>query len=136
MRRQPPRAYFCVPTGSASLPGTLIPASRVRAPMAAADAEKEATARFLREHFRRHYASTKLVLPDRYARREFGFMFFQAGIVQRHLGFSKEDDLREFLVARTPAHAYYSSAHYETPDAPTMEEKGWLGAELVFALGG
>ena len=102
--------------------------------MAAADAEKEATARFLREHFRRHYASTKLVLPDRYARREFGFMFFQAGIVQRHLGFSKEDDLREFLVARTPAHAYYSSAYYETPDAPTMEEKGWLGADLIFDL--
>lgn len=98
------------------------------------EGEKEATARFLRDEFRRYYASTKPTLPDRFGRREFGFMFWSAGIVQRHLDFAKEDDLRAFLRARVPAHVYYSSAYYETPGAGTMEEKGWLGADLVFDL--
>jgi DNA primase small subunit len=31
-------------------------------------------------------------------------------------------------------HVYFSSAYYESPGAPTMEEKGWLGADLVFDL--
>jgi len=98
------------------------------------EGEKEATARFLREEFRRYYVKTKPTLPDRFGRREFGFMFWSPGMVQRHLGFAKEDELRAFLRARAPAHVYYSSAYYETPGAPTMEEKGWLGADLVFDL--
>jgi len=102
--------------------------------MAAPDPGKEASTEFLREQFRRYYRSRRPTLPDRFGRREFGFMFWTAGIVQRHVGFSKEDDLRGFLTNRVPAHAYYSSAYYETPDAKTMEEKGWLGADLVFDL--
>jgi DNA primase small subunit len=98
------------------------------------DDAKAATAGWVRDHFRRYYASTKPSLPDRFGRREFGFMFWSAGMVQRHIGFSREDDLRRFLETRVPAHVYYSSAYYETPDAPTMEEKGWLGADLIFDL--
>src|SRR3989442_2377443 len=102
--------------------------------MAATDASKEATNNFLKAHFRRYYEQTKPILPDRFGRREFGFMFWTAGIVQRHLGFSREDELKSFLVSRVPAHVYYSSAYYEKPNASTMEEKGWLGADLVFDL--
>ena len=102
--------------------------------MAAPDPSKEATTNFLKAHFRRYYDTTKPTLPDRFGRREFGFMFWTAGIVQRHLGFSREEDLRSFLSNRVPAHVYYSSAYYETPNAPTMEEKGWLGADLIFDL--
>ena len=102
--------------------------------MAVPDSAKEATTRFLRREFHRYYDTTKPILPDRFGRREFGFMFWTPGIVQRHLGFSKEEDLRSFLLDRVPAHAYYSSAYYEKPDAPTMEEKGWLGADLIFDL--
>jgi DNA primase small subunit len=102
--------------------------------MAAADPAKEATANFVRAQFHRYYAGTKPDLPDRFGRREFGFMFWTAGIVQRHLGFDHEKDLHSFLRSRVPAHAYYSSAYYEKPDAPTMEEKGWLGADLIFDL--
>src|SRR5438093_3026840 len=102
--------------------------------MAAADASKEASNNFVKAHFRRYYEQTKPILPDRFGRREFGFMFWTAGIVQRHLGFSREDELKSFLVSRVPAHVYYSSAYYEKPNASTMEEKGWLGADLVFDL--
>ncbi len=102
--------------------------------MAVPDPAKEATTNFLKGQFRRYYESTKPTLPDRFGRREFGFMFWTAGIVQRHLGFSKEDELRSYLTSRVPAHAYYSSAYYDNPNAPTMEEKGWLGADLIFDL--
>jgi len=98
------------------------------------DRAKEATTQFLKAHFHRYYDTTKPTLPDRFGRREFGFMFWTAGIVQRHIGFSKEEELKAFLTSRVPAHAYYSSAYYEKPGAPTMEEKGWLGADLIFDL--
>ena len=102
--------------------------------MAVPDRAKEATTQFLKTQFHRYYDRSKPTLPDRFGRREFGFMFWTAGIVQRHLGFSKEEELKSFLTSRTPAHAYYSSAYYEKPGAPTMEEKGWLGADLIFDL--
>jgi len=73
-------------------------------------------------------------LPPRFARREFGFMFWEAGMMQRHQSFKSAEALRDFLAQRTPMHVYYSSAYYDKPGAPTMEEKGWLGADLVFDL--
>jgi len=102
--------------------------------LAVPDRAKEATTQFLKTQFHRYYDRSKPTLPDRFGRREFGFMFWTAGIVQRHLGFSKEEELKSFLTSRIPAHAYYSSAYYEKPSAPTMEEKGWLGADLIFDL--
>ena len=102
--------------------------------MTATDPAKEAASRFLRTQFQRYYETSKPQLPDRFGRREFGFMFWTAGIVQRHLGFQKEEELKAFLASRVPSHVYYSSAYYETPGAPTMDQKGWLGADLIFDL--
>ena len=104
------------------------------AALAVPNLAKEATTNFLAAQFHRYYDTRKPTLPDRFGRREFGFMFWTAGIVQRHLGFSREEELHKFLSSRVPAHVYYSSAYYETPSAPTMEEKGWLGADLIFDL--
>ena len=84
--------------------------------------------------FRRHYESRELLVPDRFPRREFGFMFWGPGMMMRHQGFSTAKELRDFLVQRVPMHVYHSSAYYEDPAAPTMEEKGWLGADLIFAF--
>jgi DNA primase small subunit len=94
----------------------------------------EATVAWIRERFRRYYKQVELDLPPRFARREFGFMFWEAGMMQRHQSFKSGESLRNFLAQRTPMHVYYSSAYYENPGAPTMEEKGWLGADLVFDL--
>jgi DNA primase small subunit len=33
-----------------------------------------------------------------------------------------------------PQHTYYSTAYYEKPDAGTMADKGWCGADLIFDL--
>jgi DNA primase small subunit len=89
---------------------------------------------FLKKHFSDYYSSADLYLPERFGKREWGFMFFEGGFMQRHLAFSSEDSLKEFLLYRTPAHVYHSSAYYKTPDASTMAEKDWLGADLIFDL--
>ncbi|HLE47321.1 MAG TPA: DNA primase small subunit domain-containing protein, partial [Candidatus Thermoplasmatota archaeon] len=73
-------------------------------------------------------------MPDRFARREFGFLLHGQKFFLRHVGFPTQREFREFLVRRAPAHSYYSTAFYKDPDAKTMVEKGWLGAELIFDL--
>jgi len=89
---------------------------------------------FVRSWFSRYYETCPPPAPERFGRREFGFMFIDRGFVQRHICFSRVSDLHDFLVRNTPAHTYYSSAYYENPAAATMEEKGWLGADLIFDL--
>ena len=91
-------------------------------------------ARFLRDWFRRYYSGSSIEPPDRFGRREFGFMFFDRNFMQRHTAFSRTSELEAFLRASVPAHCYYSTAYYQSPGAATMEEKTWLGADLIFDL--
>ncbi len=89
---------------------------------------------FMREWFQRYYLSRPPRPPERMDRREFGFMFFDREYVQRHLGFEGVGELHSFMQGQVPSHAYYSSAYYQFPGAPTMEEKKWIGADLIFDL--
>ena len=52
----------------------------------------------------------------------------------RHLKFATENDIMEFIRKNFPAHSYYSSAYYKNPEAQRMDEKGWMGADLIFDL--
>ena len=90
--------------------------------------------RFLLKSFRKYYRANTPILPDRFTRREFGFMFFDKSFVQRHLGFANQKELRNYMIGNVPAHSYYSTSYYRKPAAPTMDEKEWLGAELIFDL--
>ena len=90
--------------------------------------------RFLFKAFRKYYRANMPILPDRFTRREFGFMFFDRTYVQRHMRFARPDDLRRFMTGQVPSHSYYSTSYYRKPDAPTMDEKDWMGAELIFDL--
>jgi len=103
---------------------------RGRAPLSTMAGELE----FVMGWFRRYYTQCPPPPPPRFGRREFGFMFFDKGFMQRHLSFTRASDLQDFLVRQVPAHAYHSSAYYELPGAPTMEEKCWKGADLIFDL--
>ena len=89
---------------------------------------------FLKEEFRKYYKANKLELPDRFGRREFAFIFFGGKGMMRHLGFEKRYQFTNFLKEKAPSDIYYSSAYYQKPDAPTMQEKNWMGAELIFDL--
>jgi DNA primase small subunit len=94
----------------------------------------DANSRFLLKSFRKYYKENHPIMPDRFTKREFGFMFFDRQMVQRHMGFPTPEELNRFMIAQVPSHSYYSTAYYRKPSAPTMEEKEWLGAELIFDL--
>ena len=89
---------------------------------------------FVKNRFKEYYETCKITLPDRFGRREFAFIFFGGRGMFRHLSFDKRTQFTHFVKDKTPAHAYYSSAYYQYPDAPTMQEKNWMGAELIFDL--
>ncbi|HUV24480.1 MAG TPA: DNA primase catalytic subunit PriS [Methanomassiliicoccales archaeon] len=89
---------------------------------------------FIMKWFGNYYRECPPPPPERFGRREFAFMFFGKDYIQRHLSFSKVGEMQDFFPSRIPSHAYHSSAYYATPGAPTMEEKSWLGADLIFDL--
>jgi len=95
---------------------------------------QDPTQSFIIKRFKKYYDGETIEIPDRLSRREFGFMFFDRTYVLRHIGFKTRKELKGYLVDNAPAHAYHSSAYYEKPDAPTMAEKSWMGADLVFDL--
>jgi len=92
------------------------------------------TIEFLKKRFADNYKNFELYLPDRFGRREWGFMFLGESFMQRHRAFQNIKGVKKFLVDRVPAHVYHSAAYYERPDASTMIEKNWLGADLIFDL--
>ncbi len=99
---------------------------------------KPATLEFVKQRFSEYYQKTVHLAPPSIEQREWGFVLFSPGYpeihMRRHIGFSSRDELFGYVKNLVPAHAYYSVAYYERPDAPTMKEKGWLGADLIFDL--
>lgn len=90
---------------------------------------------FISEQFMRYYASWAKAVeaPPEISRREFGFLSFGGKNMFRHIGFDDVQHLRKYLTDYAPAHTYFSAAYYEAPMA-AMENKGWLGADLVFDI--
>jgi DNA primase small subunit len=97
-----------------------------------------ATTEFLRQRFTDYYKKTSLVAPSSLEQREWGFVLFNplsdAMWMRRHIGFSGRDELFQYIKNIIPRHVYYSTAYYEKPDAGTMADKGWCGADLIFDL--
>ncbi|RPI37676.1 MAG: DNA primase catalytic subunit PriS [Methanoregulaceae archaeon] len=97
-----------------------------------------ATTEFLRQRFCDYYKKTVLVSPPSLEQREWGFVLFNPGAtdmrMRRHVSFSSRDELTSYIQNLIPQHTYYSTAYYEKPDAGTMADKGWCGADLIFDL--
>lgn len=89
---------------------------------------------FQKNVFRKYYSKNTLTLPDRFGRREFAFIFFGGKGMMRHVSFEKKNQFSKFINEKSPSDIYYSSAYYKKPYAPTMQEKEWMGAELIFDL--
>ena len=51
----------------------------------------------------------------------------------RHLAFAGSGEATAEILKQTPSSVYCSNARYESPSLP-MDEKGWLGAELIFDI--
>lgn len=89
---------------------------------------------YLKEKFAEYYKNPDIAVPPHPSKREYGFLFFDSRMMKRHMAFPTRDELIDFLGKNIPTHAYYSSAYYDTPDAPSMNQKGWCGADLIFDL--
>ncbi len=91
--------------------------------------------RYVQRQFLNYYASgsRSVEAPPTIREREFGFLSFGGRNMFRHISFDDVGQLRRYLVDYAPAHAYFSAAYYEAPRA-AMENKGWLGADLVFDI--
>jgi len=90
---------------------------------------------FVREMFRKYYLSHHdFYIPKKLEEREFGFVFFDNGTMHRHISFKNIDELVRYIRKIIPSHVFYSSAYYEYPNADSMNQKGWLGADLIFDI--
>ncbi|MEB2836552.1 MAG: hypothetical protein GSR80_001722 [Desulfurococcales archaeon] len=85
--------------------------------------------------FKAYYSlRPELFLPEDFAMREFAFQPWGSPGYTRHISFRTIEEVYEYLQSKVPLHAYYSLARYELPEAPSMEEKGFLGADLMFDI--
>jgi len=94
----------------------------------------EKTLHFLRQVYREHYFKHHdlIELPQEMTSREFGYVPFGGGMI-RHLSFKSGGELGAELVKQAPSSVYCSNATYERPTLQ-MDEKGWLGADLIFDI--
>lgn len=90
---------------------------------------------FIRDKFAEYYEKNSSFIkpPSSIQKREFGFILFKERMMLRHKGFENAETLTSFLRTTVPSDVYYSSAHYEKPEEE-MDEKGWLGADLIFDI--
>ena len=88
----------------------------------------------LRQLYKEYYfkGSESIELPDDIETREFGYIPFGGGMV-RHLSFRTKGEALAEILRQSPSSVYCSNARYEFPTRP-IEEKGWLGAELIFDI--
>ena len=83
-----------------------------------------------------YYRNAELWTPPRIRMREWMLSPFGNNKPLRHKSFNSVNNLREFLVNRTPASVFYSTAYWNDPNQLKMSEKGWKGADLIFDLDG
>ncbi|MCK9297992.1 DNA primase small subunit PriS [Methanoculleus sp. YWC-01] len=98
---------------------------------------RPATLEFVKQRFTEYYQRQNLTVPSSLEQREWGFVFFDAAAevrMRRHMAFTDPLELGAYVKNLVPAHVYYSTAYYQTPSAPTMNEKHWAGADLIFDL--
>ncbi|MCZ2855581.1 MAG: DNA primase small subunit PriS [Candidatus Bathyarchaeota archaeon] len=93
------------------------------------------TKAFIQAKFSEYYEKNSLNIhpPSSMEKREFGFLLLKERIMLRHKAFKTAQEFRDSFKTLIPSHVYFSSAYYERPEEE-MEEKGWLGADLVFDI--
>jgi len=92
------------------------------------------TVAFLTSAYKEYYfkKADGIEFPPEIQAREFGYIPFGGSMI-RHLAFNSTGEAVVELVRQAPSSAYCSNARYTAPTLP-IEEKGWLGAELIFDI--
>ena len=96
------------------------------------------TSSALKKAFREYYFNHSKAVeePLKMEHREFGYMQFGQPGMLRHLSFKSMKELDAVLVKEAPSDVYCSNAYYEFPTGQPMQEKHWLGADLIFDIDG
>ncbi|MEO9294697.1 MAG: DNA primase small subunit domain-containing protein [Nitrososphaera sp.] len=86
--------------------------------------------------FRQYYFNQRAIeAPDGIEQREFAYAHFGMHGMVRHLSFRNMGELVATLVKEVPSDVYCSNALYRFPTL-AMQEKQWLGADLIFDIDG
>jgi DNA primase small subunit len=95
---------------------------------------RDSTKSFLKSAYKEYYfnRADSVEFPQEIQSREFGYIPFGGGMV-RHLSFKNKGEALVEIVRQSPSSIYCSNARYESPTRP-IEEKGWMGAELIFDI--
>ncbi len=92
--------------------------------------------KFLKRLFQEYYKDRQKIFPkvNDMEKREFAFLQWDGNYMIRHLGFNSQDLLINYLINNAPKHMYSSASLYELPEASTMEEKRYIGCDLIFDI--
>jgi len=93
---------------------------------------------WLQVEFAKWYRKNPPPMPDRFTRREFGYILWPERPgpppFLRHRAYEDADKFHWYLQKAGPHSVYYSTAYYRRPGEMKMVDKQWLGAELIFDL--
>jgi DNA primase small subunit len=94
----------------------------------------DGTRAWLKSAYKEYYfrAADRIEFPEQVESREFGYFPFGGGMI-RHLSFKSRGEALAEILKQSPSSVYCSNARYEYPTR-SIEEKGWLGAELIFDI--
>jgi DNA primase small subunit len=94
---------------------------------------EERERQFVLKGFSGYYRRATVEVPS-VEQREFGIGGFDRKIEARHMAFESNAALQNYLIHDTPLYISHSVAYYKFPKATPMENKGWMGGDLIFDL--
>jgi len=80
-----------------------------------------------------YYKEAYFEVPEDYEKREFAIQTFDGKMI-RHMAVNDLEEMRKTILSKGAIDVYLSTASYENPDAPSMDSKGWLRADLQFDI--
>jgi len=91
---------------------------------------------FLNRLFRQYYREYRDNIPEvsSLKQREFGFFPWERKGMNRHMAFATLDSLKKYLLDKGPRHVYSSGALYSEPDNLVMENKQYMGCDLIIDI--
>jgi DNA primase small subunit len=91
---------------------------------------------YLKRLFQKYYKENNNNLPliNQYDRREFGYIPWEKQTMFRHIGFNNPKQIKRFFIESAPKHAYLSGSLYFNPEVQVMDQKGYLGCDLIIDI--
>ncbi len=80
-----------------------------------------------------YYKKACFELPDDFEKRELAIQTFDGRMI-RHMSVNDIEEMKKIILSKEAVDVYLSTATYEIPDAPSMDSKGWLRADLQFDI--